>query len=87
MFDNHNTLLFWLQNKQTFRVFSLRDLHLVCLFALISTFYPQINGVGNPLTCDQALRGGGPDRRLETRKSQLLSVWQSDHTALIQILE
>ena len=29
MFDNHTILLFWLQNKQTFRMFSLRDLRLV----------------------------------------------------------
>ena len=26
MFDNHTILLFWLQNKQTFHMFSLRDL-------------------------------------------------------------
>ena len=29
MFDNHTILLFWLQNKQTFRMFSLRDLRFV----------------------------------------------------------
>ena len=26
MFDNHTILLFWPENKQTFRMFSLRDL-------------------------------------------------------------
>ena len=29
MFDNHTILLFWLKNKQTFRMFSLRDLRFV----------------------------------------------------------
>ena len=35
MFDNHTILLFWLWNKQTFRMFSLRDLRfLLCSFYL-----------------------------------------------------
>ena len=29
MFDNHKLLLFWLWNKQTFHMFSLRDLRFV----------------------------------------------------------
>ena len=29
MFDNHTTLLFWLQNKQYFHILSLRDLRLM----------------------------------------------------------
>ena len=29
MFDNHTILLFWLYNKQTFHMFSLRDMRFV----------------------------------------------------------
>ena len=35
MFDNNTILLFWLQNKQTFHMFSLRDL----CFCMISTYH------------------------------------------------
>ena len=58
MFDNHTILLLWLQNKQTFHMFSLCDLRFSCSVLLISTCYmrkgswafylnyPQINEVG-----------------------------------------
>ena len=61
MFDNYTMSLFKLQNKQTFRILSLRDLRLVlCSLDLdvlraqriVGCFYfnyPQINEVGNPI--------------------------------------
>ena len=60
-FDNHTILFFWLWNKQTFRMFALRDLRDLRFAARsrgtmcakdhgLFVNYPQINEVGKPIT-------------------------------------